>query len=87
MVVVLPWVPATATTRRSAISAARAADRGMDPQALTHGLEVLRVVLADRGRDHERVDVADVAGVVADVDPGAETRSAPRWGCRRRRCH
>ena len=77
VVVVLPWVPATATTRRPAITAASAAERGSTRRPAAHGLDVLGVVLADRGRDDERVGVGDLVGGVAEVDGRAQRRAAP----------
>ena len=72
VVVVLPCVPATATTRRPAITAASAADRGRTRRPRRTASTVLGVVLADRGRDDDGVGVADLLGRMADVHPGAE---------------
>ena len=70
--VVLPCAPATATRRRRLISQASACERCSTGMPRVERELVLRVVLPERARDDEGVGVADVGGVVADRDPGAE---------------
>ena len=53
VVVVLPWVPATATTRRPDITDFRPADRGGDPKTAGLCLEHLGVVVTGGGGDHD----------------------------------
>ena len=69
---VLPWVPATATTTRPCITDSSAAERGSrrSPRRVastTSGLFSRTAVETDDG-----VGVAEVGGVVADEAGGAE---------------
>ncbi len=71
VVVVFPWVPATATALESAMSEASAPERWMIRAPRARGDE-FRVVLADRRGDDEGVGLAEVVGGVADLDAGSE---------------
>ena len=77
---VLPWVPATASTRRPAITDLSPAERGRIRRPRRSGLEHLGVVLAGGGRDHDGVGVADVLGGVAEVERHAELAQRRRGG-------
>ena len=72
VVVVLPWVPATATTRRPAITEASAAERGSTrspgARASTYSGLSSRTAVETTTVSASR----DLGGVVADVDGGAE---------------
>ena len=71
MVVVLPWVPATAERLASGQCREQvgATQHGDPPFA---GGDHLGVVVRDRGGDGHQLDVADVTCVVADVDLDAQ---------------
>ena len=71
VVVVLPWVPATATTGGPA-SPTPARPSAAAGAARARGLDDLGVVLADGGGDHHGVGVVHVLGGVPDVAAGAE---------------
>jgi hypothetical protein len=77
VVEVLPWVPATATHRRSSSAAAR---RRTSCRSPPRGDELL-VPGVDGSREDERVGVVEVPRGVADDDVGAE-RSQPGHGDR-----
>ena len=73
---VLPWVPATATTRRAVHHRPQPGRPRQDPQPPAPALEHLGVVVARRRGDDERVGVADVLGRVAEVARHAELAQA-----------
>ena len=77
VVVVLPWVPATATTRRPAITDHSPAERGRIRSPRRRPSSDLGVVVARRRGDDEGVGVADVLGGVAEVARRRRARAAP----------
>ena len=76
VVVVLPWVPATAISRFSAQSSASRAPRWITADAALARERQLRVLLADRGGDDHLGPLGQVGGVVADdgLEPGARAQ-------------
>ena len=67
VVVVLPWVPDTATHRRHAAMAASASARLQHHAGPGAGPRDLGVGVGDGGRDRHQLGAAHVGGVVADV--------------------
>ena len=74
--VVLPCAPATETRRCSLISQASACERCSTGMPALQGEQVLGVVRPERAGDDERVGVAEVRGVVADVTVAPSVASA-----------
>ena len=72
VVVVLPWVPATARTRRPGHHRGQRRRPGQQPQPLAPGLDYSGLSSRDGRGDDQGVDVADLLGVVAEVAPCAE---------------
>ncbi len=73
VVVVLPWVPATAMPWPPSMTAGQRRRPVQHPQPAPPGLDQLRVVRADRAGHHQRVGgLAQVLRRVPDRDPRAE---------------
>ena len=71
VVVVLPWVPPIATQLLSRISSASISARRTTGRRLRARRDELGIVALDRGRDHDHLGVAEVAGGMADRNLGA----------------
>ena len=76
VVVVLPWLPATATPYLSRISSASISARGMTGMPEPPRLEHLGVVAAHRGGGDDHLGALHVRGGVALRDPRPELREA-----------
>ena len=78
VVVVLPWLPATATPSLTRISSPSISARGMTGMSRARAAGDLRVVGAHRAGHDDHVGARDVLGAVADADAGAQRRQPAR---------
>jgi hypothetical protein len=86
VVVVLPWVPATATRCLKPHQLGQHLGAAHDRQPLLARGDELRVVALDRRRHHHHRAPAEIGGVVADEDRDALlAQPLGRWRCRWRR--
>ena len=76
VVVVLPWLPATAMPYFSRISSASSSPRGITGIRRRRASCTSGILLVDGGTDHQRARAADVRRRVAFVDSGAHLRQA-----------
>ena len=76
VVVVLPWVPATATQLFSRISSASISARRTTGMRLRARRRKLGIVALDRGRDDDDRGVAEIGRVMADEHLGAALAQA-----------